>query len=74
MLFLLFIYSNLEKHKYYKSSIKCNIKIKEVIVLGLTASSTGSKLLQNDIEELKEKCDYTIAIAGNPNVRKIYNI
>ena len=40
--------------------------------MGLTASSTGSKLLQNDIEELKEKCDYTIAIAGNPNVRKIH--
>ena len=40
--------------------------------MGLTASSTGSKLLQNDVEELKEKCDYTIAIAGNPNVRKIY--
>mgnify|MGYP003300040321 CR=1 FL=1 len=43
-------------------------------VLGLTASSTGSKLLENDIEELKEKCDYVVAIAGNPNVRKIYNI
>lgn len=40
--------------------------------MGLTASSTGSKLLRNDIEELEEKCDYTIAIAGNPNVRKIY--
>lgn len=40
--------------------------------MGLTTSSTGSKLLQNDIEELKEKCNYTIAIAGNPNVRKIY--
>lgn len=38
--------------------------------MGLTASSTGSKLLQNDIEELKKKCDYTIAIAGNPNVGK----
>jgi len=45
-----------------------------VIILGLTASSTGSKLLENDIEELREKCDCTIAIAGNPNVRKIYNI
>lgn len=40
--------------------------------MGLTASSTGSKLLQNEVEELKQKCDYTIAIAGNPNVRKIY--
>ena len=41
--------------------------------LGLTASSTGNKLLQNNIEELKEKCDYVVAIAGNPNVRKINN-
>ena len=42
--------------------------------LGLTASSTGSNLLQNDIEYLKQKSDYVVAIAGNPNVRKIYNI
>ena len=42
--------------------------------MGLTASSTGSKLLQDDIEKLKEKCDYVVAISGNPNVRKIYNI
>lgn len=42
--------------------------------MGLTASSTGSKLLQNSIEETKEKCDYCIAISGNPNVREIYNI
>ena len=38
--------------------------------MGLTSSSTGSKLLSNDIELLKDKCDYTIAIAGNPNVGK----
>ena len=38
--------------------------------MGLTSSSTGSKLLDNDIEILKSKCDYTIAIAGNPNVGK----
>ena len=31
--------------------------------MGLTSSSTGSKLLNNDIEFLKDKCDYTIAIA-----------
>ncbi len=31
--------------------------------MGLTSSSTGSKLLNNDIEILKNKCDYTIAIA-----------
>lgn len=38
--------------------------------MGLMATSTGSKLLQDDIEEIKQKCDYTIAIAGNPNVGK----
>ena len=38
--------------------------------MGLTSSSTGSKLLNDDIEFLKNKCDYTIAIAGNPNVGK----
>lgn len=31
--------------------------------MGLTSSSTGSKLLNEDIEILKDKCDYTIAIA-----------
>ena len=38
--------------------------------MGLTSSSTGSKLLNDDIEVLKNKCNYTIAIAGNPNVGK----
>ena len=38
--------------------------------MGLTSSSTGSKLLDNDIEVLKSKCDFTVAIAGNPNVGK----
>lgn len=38
--------------------------------MGLTSASTGSKLLNDDIEILKEKCDYTVAIAGNPNVGK----
>ena len=42
--------------------------------MGLTASSTGSKLLQSDMEKAKEKCDYSVAIAGNPNVREIYYI
>ena len=36
--------------------------------MGLTANSTGSNILNKDIEE--QKCDYTIAIAGNPNVGK----
>ena len=31
--------------------------------MGLTSSSTGSNLLNDDIEILKDKCDYTIAIA-----------
>ena len=31
--------------------------------MGLTSSSTGSKLLNDDIEIFKNKCDYTIAIA-----------
>ena len=38
--------------------------------MGLTGASTGTKVLNEDIEDLKEKCDYTIAIAGNPNVGK----
>lgn len=42
--------------------------------MGLTSTSTGSNLLDEDIIQMKEKCEYTVAIAGNPNVRKIYNI
>ena len=38
--------------------------------MGLTNSSTGSKLLDDDIENIKKSCNYTIAIAGNPNVGK----
>lgn len=38
--------------------------------MGLTSSSTGVNLLNNDIKFLKDTCDYTIAIAGNPNVGK----
>lgn len=38
--------------------------------MGLTSASTGTTLLNDDIEVLKNKCDYTIAIAGNPNVGK----
>ena len=30
--------------------------------MGLTNTSTGNKLLNKDIEELKNKCKYTIAI------------
>lgn len=38
--------------------------------MGLTGSSTGKKILNEDIEKIKQKCNYTIAIAGNPNVGK----
>jgi len=38
--------------------------------MGLTATSTGANVLDEDIEKMKEKTDYVIAIAGNPNVGK----
>lgn len=38
--------------------------------MGLTASSTGSKAMEKDIFEKSTDCDYTVAIAGNPNVGK----
>lgn len=38
--------------------------------MGLTAASCGTKLLEEDILHMKESCDYTIAISGNPNVGK----
>lgn len=38
--------------------------------MGLTSSSTGSNLLNDDFSTLRQKCDYTIALAGNPNVGK----
>ena len=31
--------------------------------MGLTGTSTGNKILNEDIEELKEKCNYVVAIA-----------
>lgn len=36
--------------------------------MGLTANSTGNSILNDSLEE--QNCDYTIAIAGNPNVGK----
>lgn len=38
--------------------------------MGLTASSCGTNLLENDMLSLQKSCDYTIALAGNPNVGK----
>ena len=38
--------------------------------MGLTANSTGKKAIEKDSFEKAIGCDYTIAIAGNPNVGK----
>ncbi len=38
--------------------------------MGLTKSSTGSRLLANELSFLKDNSDYVIALAGNPNVGK----
>ena len=38
--------------------------------MGLTSKSTGTNLLNSDLEEMKKNCDFTIAFAGNPNVGK----
>lgn len=41
--------------------------------MGLTSSSTGTKVLNEDIEEMKEKCDYVIAIARKSKCRQVYS-
>lgn len=38
--------------------------------MGLTNSSTGSTLLENDFETLKNNSDFIVGLAGNPNVGK----
>lgn len=38
--------------------------------MGLTKSSTGSRVLEDNFSNLRNNSDYTIAIAGNPNVGK----
>lgn len=38
--------------------------------MGLTKSSTGTRLLENNFQDLKNKSGYTVALAGNPNVGK----
>lgn len=38
--------------------------------MGLTKSSTGTRLLEEDLKNLKNEHGYTIALAGNPNVGK----
>ena len=38
--------------------------------MGLTLRSTGKNILNKNISSMSKKSDYTIAIAGNPNVGK----
>ena len=38
--------------------------------MGLTKTSTGVNVLDENIENISKKCKYKIAIAGNPNVGK----
>lgn len=38
--------------------------------MGLTKSSTGNKILEENFINLRNNSDFTIAIAGNPNVGK----
>lgn len=38
--------------------------------MGLTSSSTGSKVISEFIYNISNNCDYIVAIAGNPNVGK----
>lgn len=38
--------------------------------MGLTKSSTGTRLITNDLDYLKNENVYTVALAGNPNVGK----
>ena len=38
--------------------------------MGLTKSSTGTRLLADDFNVFRNEDGYTIALAGNPNVGK----
>ena len=38
--------------------------------MGLTSSSTGSNLLTDDFDNFRSDCNYTVTLAGNPNVGK----
>ena len=38
--------------------------------MGLTSSSTGSKLLTDNFDLLQQSADFTVTLAGNPNVGK----
>ena len=38
--------------------------------MGLTSKSTGTNLLEDNIFENTYNCDFTVGLAGNPNVGK----
>lgn len=38
--------------------------------MGLTKNSTGSSISEQNILKKNIECDFTVAIAGNPNVGK----
>ena len=38
--------------------------------MGLTSSSTGGNLLNSSFNVMKNNCDFTVTLAGNPNVGK----
>ncbi len=42
--------------------------------MGLTSNSTGNKVLNEDMQAMKEKAEYTIAIARQSKCGKIHYI
>ena len=42
--------------------------------MGLTSSSTGNTIFNDNFKDLKQEADFTVALSGNPNVRKIQHI
>ena len=40
--------------------------------MGLTKNSTGTKILNEAMESLKEKCNYTISLARKSKCREKY--
>ena len=47
------------------------IKLGEWLYMGLTSSSTGNTIFNDNFKTFHSKIDYTVALSGNPNVRKI---
>ena len=55
------------------NSFPTQIYMMGVMLMGLTASSTGSEMIKQDVFEKAIGCNYTVAFAGNPNVGKTGN-